>query len=74
MHNNSKSPADFSRAAQAHCKISVKLLTIVSNVPQYLEGAEKRLNSSVSSKAANMLLSSLLPPHTLKNTHKKEEI
>lgn len=50
IHDNSKRTMGFSRAVQAHCKISIKLFTIVSNIPQYLEQAEKCLNSSVSSK------------------------
>lgn len=50
IHDNSKTTTGFSHAAQAHCKISIKLFTIVSNIPQYLEQAEKCLNSSISSK------------------------
>lgn len=50
IHDNSKTTTDFSHAAQAHCKISIKLFTTFSNIPQYLEQAEKCLNSSVSSK------------------------
>lgn len=50
IHDNSKITNSFSLAVQAHCKISIKLFTIVSNIPQYLEQAQKCLNSSVNSK------------------------
>lgn len=50
IHDNSKTTKGFSHAVQADCKISIKLFTIVSNIPQYLEQAQKCLNSSVSSK------------------------
>lgn len=50
IHDNSKTTAVFSHAAQAHCKISIKSFAIFSSIPQYLEQAEKCLNSSMSSK------------------------